>query len=552
MRGMVDVEKSIRQVRDREFGLRSLRLLTIALPVWAVLALVLLFLRHLLPDARPVLQNILIGSASAALIACLVYGLVGLGRARIAGLIDRRAALKDRLSNALEFTARDRQTPLTELAIADAGESAARLNIRPLAPVWEAGNGKRLALLVFLVPLLYVAAVVNLADFFRGEQEPAQLLGAVQPTMPAELADGDLQDLPTSTMLLPAVTGLRGLMGSWRERLDELRERAQAALSRLPQEEPELPEIIYPEDTGAGGTQQQQALSADGLPAVRPDSRMHLSDLAGLGAVDAEIDRNLKLAFAELDQDLMYEDPEIEEVESYVDQLRNIASNGHRTGESIMNAAGYGMQMSSNADPQGAFRTSTQGAQQQSFNEFLNEYAQHLQRIADKKREINQQRQAQGQQQGQGVLVSDQGQQVPGDAEMRMIRMTPEMQRRVKLTPEIGEHVAQPQEATGESPSRAGSGGGTFRGAIKVKHLDQDGAGSQETLTGQIGEGQSPVQFLEDNDEESLAAYNRAFNSFSDDAQQMLNDESVPVSIRSYVQRYLQSINPELFSGDNE
>ncbi|MHA1568861.1 MAG: hypothetical protein ACTSXZ_05280, partial [Alphaproteobacteria bacterium] len=160
--------------------------------------------------------------------------------------------------------------------------------------------------------------------------------------------------------------------------------------------------------------------------------------------------------------------------------------------------------------------------------------------------------QVQGQANNGQVRVADQGQQTPADAEMRMIRMTPDMERQVKLTPGLGQHVEQPQADQGDQPSRAGRGGGTFRGAIKVKHMQREGGGPRDTLRGQEGEGQAPVQILEDADEDAVAAYTQIFGSFNASAQQTLNDESIPISIRSYVQQYLQSISPDLFSSPDE
>ncbi|MHA1568617.1 MAG: hypothetical protein ACTSXZ_04035, partial [Alphaproteobacteria bacterium] len=400
MQGPENIRTSIRRARWREFGTRSLRVLTYALPIYAFLATLVALLHHFMPAALPVLLQLLVAAAIVGLLICVAYGLAGLSIWRMAGLLDRRGVLKDRLSNALEFSRRDQRTPLMELAIDDAAEIAARLQTRALVPLWSKANSKRLAALIFLLPLLYAAAVVNLADLFGPREEPAPITGMVTPTIPDELADGGFRDLPDSARLLPAVTGLRGLIGSWRERLAELRERARVALQREPDEEPVLPEIIYPEDTGpTRAGDQAQAIAIDGLPAVRPDDRMHLSDLAGLGNVDAEIDENLRMAFAELDQDLVYEDPNIAEVENYFERLERQAQRGYQAGGSQYAASQFGGQMSADGDPQGALRNATQGAQQQSFNEFLHEYAEHLGRLVEEKKKVNEQRR--GQVQGQ-------------------------------------------------------------------------------------------------------------------------------------------------------
>jgi len=536
-----EVIRKVSQARLREFLTRTLWLLSYALPIWAALAAVVIVLQQFVPQAYGLWTILLIVSGGVALLMCVVYGLLGLSRHRLARLIDRRADLKDRLTNALEFSARDTQTPLMTLAVADAREQAERVDVKRHFPLWTPGTGKRLAALAFLLPLVYAVAALNLAAWMHKE-EPKSAIDAIQ--IPEELADDGLRDLPPNTMMLPAVRGLQGLFGSWRQRLAELRERAQAAMAAIPQEEPELPETIYREDMArdAAGARRQEVLALDGLPAVRFDNELHLSDLRALGDVDAEIDSSMATAFSQLDEYLFDEDPNIQNVEEYIEKIEKNSSEGMAAASMMSMQSNFAAQGSTDNDAQGAFRNATQGAQQQSFNEFLNEYAKHLGRVAQKKQDVNKQRaQQRGQQPGKvKVLSADQGQQVPEDAEWRMVKMTPEMQNELKMNMQMGDQVEQGNFGG----SRAGRGGGTFRGAIKVKHEELANAKQKDAVQGQIGEGQSSVQILEDADPNAMQTYGQIYNSYKQEALQLINDATIPLSIRSYVQRYLQSINP--------
>lgn len=541
------IDHRIARARAREFVHRSVWLLSYAVPIWAALAALALLIVQFAPGAGLFLRWFIFALALGVVAGCAIFGALGAGAGRLAGLIDRRAGLKDRLTNAREFAAKDQRTPLMELAIADAEEAAADLEVKPLFSFWAPGNAKRLASLLLVLPLLYVAAMVNVAAWFKPAPEP-DLLDTI--VIPDELADDGFRDLPPSALELPAVAGLRGLIGSWRSRLADLRERARLAASAVPPEEPELPETIYREDLTRDATERerQQILAADGLPAVRQDGALHLSDLRALGNLDTDVDSSMRTAFAQLDEVFLEEDPNIQDVEEYVNLLEQASGRGHQSGSLLNMEANYGMQAASDADPQGAFRTATQGAQQESFNEFLSEYARHLGRVSGEKKKITGERAQQGAREGQQVLVSDQGQQTPPGAEMRMIQMTEEMAQQLKLNAQIGQHVeptGDPNERTG-----AGQGGGTFRGAIKVKHEEMANVSERQTLQGQVGEGRAPVQILEDADADALTTYNRLYSEYREDAALLMDDAAIPVSIRSYVQRYLQSISPDQVSPD--
>jgi hypothetical protein len=497
-------------------------------------------LRSLAAISSAVFIGVLIGAVAFALAACAAYAAWGVSIRRIAWLIDRRAVLKDRLTNALEFAARPQRSPLMELAIADAEAAAIEAAHRARPVLWTRGHTKRAATLALILPLLYAAAVINLADYFRQKND---FLGAIKPPMPSELASGGFEDMPATSVLLPAMTGLHGLLGDWRAKLVEMRERAQQLAMTAPLKEPELPETIYRETPKREAHPGPQILGVDGLPAVRLTDRLHASDARALGDVDPNVDASMREAFAQLDQTLLDADPQLAAVEAYVNQLRDGAAKGKDAGvynslQSIFGDANA----KRDKDQQGAFRNKTQGAQQQEFNEFLSQYAAHLGRMVDAKREINDKRQQAALQDGaqpqQKVLTADQGQQLPENAQLRMVHVTEDMLRGVKLNNDVGQQLP-PGAGRG-----AGPGGGTFRGAYKVKHEQTVGQGREERLRGLTGEGKSSVQIFEDADADP-GAFSKLLQSFQADAQERLQDQTIPASVRAYVQRYLSSISPE-------
>lgn len=531
-------QRLIGQARLREATGRGLYALSYALPVGAALTTGggFLYSFEILSGSGWAILAALTGAVVA--VGVVVYALLGVSTWRLARLVDTRADLKDRLTNALEFSVRDARSPLMELAIADAETVAPTVPVKPVAPMWRVDNWRRLGTLALLVPLAYAFAVINLADVFRDKAEP-DFLGAVLPTMPAELAEDGFRDLPDTPTLLPALSGFRGAMGHWRQRLTELRERARKLALNKPREEPLLPETIYREDLARGDDKrkQPQILAVDGLPAVRETDRLHLSDARALGDIDGEVDSSMQEAFGQLDSTLLDEDPRLQEVENYLNTLRVASRKGKAAGNLQTMQAGFGMGGVDGSE-MGAFRNATQGAQQEIFNEFIAQYAEHLGRMVDAKRDVNAKRAKRaGQPTGQ-VRVADQGQQIPENAEWRMVKVTDDMRRDVQLSNQMGKQLVP-----GGNSSKAGQGGGTFRGAIKVKHETAANA-TKQTIRGQLGEGRTAMQILEDVEGANPQTYDKLLAQYRMDAAERLADPTIPPAIRAYVQRYLASIGP--------
>jgi hypothetical protein len=374
--------------------------------------------------------------------------------------------------------------------------------------------------------------MIHLGDYFKKKTDFREAV----PPLPSELAEDGFRDLPIAGAILPAITGLRGVLGDWRARLTELRERAREQAA-APPKEPELPETIYRESKPSE-TRAPQVLAADGLPAVRATDRLHASDSRALGAIDpTSVDESMRKAFAQLDETLLDKDPNLAAVQAYVDKLREASAKNLNAASTTGMMSSFGSAKDANL---GAFRNATQSAQSTSFNEFLRQYAEHINRLVEAKQDVNKKRAAEtGDPSKQGVLTADQGQQLPPDAQLRLVEMNKELQRGLKLTSEVG------QQLNPEGGQRAGQGGGTFRGAFKVKHEEPGTATRQESVKGQLGEGKSSVQILEDADEgkSNLAKLLAAYQA---DAQERLTDQTIPVAIRAYIQRYLASINPGL------
>lgn len=532
----------ISRVRRRVLLTRLIHALSYAIPAAVFASTIVVLLHSLNLVGADTLLTVVLSLATAVLAGGATFAALGASTRRLAWDLDQRAALQDRLTNALYFSGLPTRHPLMDLAIADAETVAPTLPLETLVPVWQPGYGRRLATLLLAIPLVYAAAAINWLSLLR-EPAKSDIQGIAQP-LPSELAEEGFRDLPAAAQFLPALTGLRGLVGDWRARLTELRENARQLAMQAPAE-PTLPETIYKEDMAEKSTSRPMGagavLAADGLPAVRPNDRLNPTDLRALGEVDANIDSSMRKAFEQLDSTLLDKDPRLASVQAYVDNMRDNSNKGMDAASNLMMQSLFGQNQGHEGDPMGSFRNKTQGAQQQSFSEFLQEYSKHLGRMVDAKQDVNDKRAANQKSnptQQNPVLVSDQGQPLPPDGEMRMVKMDPNLAQGVKLNTEIGQQINP-----NNGPSKAGRGGGTYRGAIKMKHEDVTGTGRQETLQGQVGEGRSSVQILEDLEGADKASYDKIMATYQSEAKELLQDPTIPMSIRAYVQRYLSSIS---------
>jgi len=525
--------------RARAFAGRSVLALSYTLPLGALAAGAAAPAVSLELLAPVVAARIYLAAGAFSFVVTIAYALAGLADWPLLRLLDDRGDLKDRLSNAVQFARRERPTPLMELAMADGESAAAALRLSRLLPLWSRGNTARFAWRLLLGPLIYTAGVYHLADWLgkQAAEEP-DLIEAAAP-MPAELAADGFNELGMTSPLLPPITQLHGITGDWRGRLAKLRERSRQARPLTPEQEPMLPETIYKQDmANLPGKQREQVLAADGLPAVRYSNRLHPSDLRALGEYDAEVDQSMQLAFRELDETLLDLDPKLEDVAKYVEEMKE--ESGRNKSTAAMNLLGSTMAAGgkNDKDALGSFRNATQAAQQDSFNEFLEEYAKHLDRMVQAKQDINQQRaNAQGPVKRQ-ILAADQGQKLPPQGELRMVKMDDASRKDVKLDNQIGQQFNSPGD-----PLKAGKGGGTFRGAIKVKHETELAAVRKEVLKGQQGEGKATVQILEDVQDAQPETYDRLLARYQQDAQEALADSLIPTAVRSYVQQYLSSLS---------
>jgi hypothetical protein len=537
------IRRLIGRARRREFFGRFLRALSYVLPGGGAVAAAIFVLRSF-GWAGPLTAVVLSGLGVATLAAATLYAACGLSTRRLARRLDQRARLHDRLTNALDFAARPRRSPLMELAIADAEALAPTASPAALIPLWNRQRSLRLVTLSLIAPLLYLAAAVNLASWLKKPVTPEGAGANI--ALPGELAPDGLRWLPRPGVTLPALANLRGVIVDWRERLTVLREKAREL---APPQKPALPETIYRETPAPVEAKSPQILAADGLPAVRNTDRLHPSDARALSDVDPDIDPSLRMAYSQLDENFLQHDPRLEAIVAAAESLRAqaIASvfAGRDLKEFLADAhSRRAFASSSRARVDAAdgdvreFREGLLAVQAQSMEEFLAAYARHLERLVTAKEDTLAKRQQKQKdnpsQTASDPSAADQGQEIPPGAELRLVQPTEEMIRGFKLTNDFG---GRPGETL-----RAGQGGGTFRGAIKVKHEELTAGGPKETLAGQIGAGKSSVQILEDaenGDAGTLAALLRAFR---DDTEDRLRDETIPLPIRSYVQRYLASI----------
>ncbi len=581
----------IARARVRQFAGRSLLAASYALPAGAALAALAVFGRSLglLAHDATVAGAIAAGALAAA--GVVVYAALGISTRRVARLLDLRGDLKDRLTNALDFAARAKRSRLMELAIADAEAMAGDVRPAALMPLWSRAHTKRLATLLLILPILYGAAAVDLYSYFKKPRP--EFAGALPPTVPAELAEDGFHDLPGAGLMLPALANLHGLIGDWRARLTELREKARE-IEQI--KEPELPKTIYREAPRGNAPPPPQTLGPDGLPMVRNTNRLHPSDARALGDVDPNVEGSLRTAFSQLDDQLLDQDPQLEALAQYAKKLHAMSDQTRNGGEELGNVmtggasqaalASTGLasvstlapankaaanKMATNAlangpnkamqnlnmpkpsanmkspanrvaqpaesDHQQSFRQSQASAQDQSYSEFMQQYAAHLARLIAAKEDTLAQKAANNANQPQNTLSADQGQQLPPSTQLRMVQPTEDMVRGVKLTSDVGAQLT-PGDGRG-----AGEGGGTYRGAIKVKHEEKHAEGPLEGLKGQLGEGKSSVQILEDAEGGNTAPLAAMMRAFKADAEERLQDQTIPIDVRAYVQRYLQSLS---------
>jgi len=527
------VHQRIAGARVRSFASRSALAFSYVLPVLAVICIAAALAGRVAGLSGAWVFWVPFSLVLAALVGCLLYASAGQSAANLAGRIDRRAALKDRFSNALEFAARKGGTPLMELAIADAEANARSLRIEPFFPVWTPGNGKRLAWLVLLLPLFLSVLFFDISGLFHPKKTTDPIQAAWEQA-PEALGESPFDTDSELDAPLVAPARLRGVLDDWRSRLEALRKRPAEKKAALP---PPPPETIHREDLKAGPTieEAEKAFAVDHLPTVMADGRLRASDIEALKFLDDGLDQSIRGAFEKLDEVVGEDEPTLGEVEKYIQSLKQNSVQRKQSSQVVGQMADIAA-----AKGEGDYKANLQSVQQDSVSEFLNQYALHLGRVVEGKKGALK-KHAAGKVRRKVVQASGE-QKIPEDAEMQLVRMTPEMRRGIKMNMAMQESKGRPG---GEGSGQAGRGGGTARGSIKVEHVRSVREGPTEALHGKVGEGRAPLQILEDVEPEGRDAYDKLFGQFQAEALRTLEDKSIPVFVRAYVQRYLESIRPE-------
>jgi hypothetical protein len=337
------------------------------------------------------------------------------------------------------------------------------------------------------------------------------------------------------------VEPIRNYIQAWKQNLEKMRKEMDAREKQIAREVPKA--IFAGSSKGAKGS---VAGSIRGLKTAITDDRIHLSDLESMGVSDITEYRD---AFAELDQVLFGGEPTVEQVNQMAAMMQNTADKKANSAKAISIGSAMASQQSTDADEIGAFTNATQGAMQQSFNEFLRNYASHLSNIADTKEQLVDEAQKTGKPTKMAMASAP----PPADAKLKMFKMDAKAFKQVQLSPEAFQEEKLgniPMDAVNEpNHSGAGVGGGTAEGANKVKAIESSSQ-YMDSLSGEMGEGKSPIKILEDIDsfdmeDFSLDQYRMIYVDYTTGASDILNSEQIPIEIKSYIRDYFLSINPD-------
>ena len=533
-----------RRIRVWNFLLASAALLPVFLSAWCVEAA----LRQFVEAPAGVLLGIRLALGAGALAYLAWAALRGTGAFRVARMIDRRADLEDRVASGLEFKALAGRGPYHEAQIRDADRALAGVKPGPLFPFDFRLAARRLLLGALVAPLLLAVTHLHLPLLFSGEPREGEAPaaeetfaqaepGAIMPTLEEAGLDQDMLEL-----IRPA----EELIGRWRERLREISERREAA------ERERAPESELPPEGGREETspvmQRVPISQREYTRTIEPDAgeqSIRLADLQSL--VDREADGGYAEAFEYLDQQIFSDPASLEALEEFAQQVSRNAQDQIQAGGGQMFQSSFAGDRNPGAegDDVGAHMNQLQGAQAQSFAEFMAEYAAHLSRLTQTMQDVIAQADAQNGEGAGQLRVEETFQLADLDLE------TVPRYRLDEITPEDLEHGTirplAPEETGG---SDAGFGFGTADGVFRVPRVDREATRYAE-LESQYGEGFS-MQIYEDLEQGNVEQYTSLFRTYALGAEQILSLEDIPLAIQNYVREYFLAIGPARVTGDSE
>jgi len=517
----------IASIRLRLVLLQALHALTVLLPIGLLLFALLYALQALI--GLPA-QNVYIVAGIAAAIGLLYFllaALRGIRSIELARRIDRESQNSDRTLSALSFGRSSELSPLMELAIADAGKKAATLRLDWQKVVRGRLLISKLVLVIVCAALAYTAAMVDWQSY---RALPAEDDRAMIPMPETEMPDiTEAAELPEQVMpeefMIPAI----GIIQNWKAELSRRRER-QEIQEPQPGEERETPETHYGSTPGVVSDQ------ARSVPLVHnPNAAITASDLSRL--VDPTMDGQYAAAFAEMDKWVFDEEAlSSEDLKEVAEALDGAGQTYVGSGEGAMESIGVGFKPDANGEMEGDGKVELQNAlkasMQESFGEFLQDYAGHLSRIADNAEMVPADENASGE-----MMMTNMP--PPEDAELSMVPM--DESGEMQIAGGLGDKPEMP------TSSEAGTGSGTPTGTIAPDRVEADGTDVLD-LESKVGEGRSPVQIIEDfsgAQRDSVdEAYARLFERYAEQAGAELQVEQLPVSLKVYVRDYFMAIKP--------
>lgn len=477
---------------------------------------------------------------SCALCFLAYFTTKGLSKKAVSLAIDRRAALSDRFTSALEFCNCRQPTLFMAAQIADAENCAGKVDIKKAFPIWPAKGAKLLLIAVLVTPLLALGLGVDFTRYFQSENLELSRNLPVEP-LPMDIPDAnDLARLEVPKRLNPFIEPIKNYIANWKKHVA-------AVKKELAQTEKQREQMITKAIHKGSGNGLAKEIAS--LPWAVTDDNIHISDMASMGVHAPEEYRN---AFEQLDDIAFENEPTMEDVEALETQMKDAAIRKSTSSTFITMGAAMAAQMSTDADEVGAFKNAVQGAMQQSFNEFLMSYSAHLGELVDTKKALNEKAKADGVTRRQVMSSAP----PPPDAKLKMMKLDPKATSSLQLSPgSFKEMKGAKAVKTSQTPSdsRAGQGSGTAEGAIKMAQIEAQTQMSQ--ISGQMGEGKSPIQIIEDVDsftkeDYSSEDYRFIYAKYTDGASQVLETEQIPIVIKSFVRDYFMSINPDRLEKD--
>ncbi|MDP8257200.1 MAG: hypothetical protein P9M14_15755 [Candidatus Alcyoniella australis] len=519
----------INRIRLRLIGLRlahaSAALLCVGLALWALLHALGGYID--LPALNLYVTAGIAGGLGLTYLLTATFS--GLGAQRLAQRIDHESNNFDRAGSALSFAEQAQQTPLMRLAIRDAADRAVALRLNWRAIVRGRALAAKLVLAVFCSGMLFASLSTDWEALrnLPGSGDQALIPVPDSATLPSEQGAEIPEQIIPQEFMAPTL----GLIENWRAEIRRRRERDQQQKPDEQSEETETPETIY----GSA-----QGIVPDGVRETatvqRPNAAVVAGDLSRL--VDPTLDGNYASAFAELDRWVFTDEPINTEDLREVSEMLDEGGQGYEdTGTELINTVGRGRTKGDqDLDLNGReeMEVALKSAQQQSFGEFLQDYAGHLERVADNAENVPLDEMATG--------------------EMMMTSLPPPEDAELSMVPtdnpgDMQLAMGQPMEGQMPTSSEAGTGAGTPTGTFKPERV-QAGSSDLLEIESHVGEGKSPLQIIEDFSDAHLnglqdLAYTALFQRYAQDAQQELSVEALPVALKVYVRDYFLLIQPQ-------